>query len=329
VPGTGGEALLAKFLNSPAEDVQKAAWRVARFFELRGLAAKASREALAEAAPMNRRVSAIGALRGAPYNVAAPVLIKVLDTPGAAPELHAAAIDALSAFDSAEVAPVLLAHWKSYRPQARGRAMAALVSQRNRLPVLLDALEQHRLDTATIEINVRNRLLEESDPKLADWVRKLFQHAGGERAKTVAAYSDVIELTGDVQHGKKVFEENCARCHMPRRRAGRIGPDLSGINMKSKQELIESILNPSASIESRYINYLVTTKDGRMYDGVLGNETAGAITLRGGAEEDVTILRKNIAEMRASSISLMPEELEKSMSKQDIADVIAYLRGGS
>jgi putative heme-binding domain-containing protein len=98
--------------------------------------------------------------------------------------------------------------------------------------------------------------------------------------------------------------------------------------MKSKQELLESILNPSAAVESRYVNYLVTTKDGRMYDGLLGNETPGAITLRGGAEEDVTILRKNIAEIRASSISLMPEDLEKSMGKQGVADVIAYLLGG-
>ena len=98
--------------------------------------------------------------------------------------------------------------------------------------------------------------------------------------------------------------------------------------MKSKEELLESILNPSAAIESRYVNYLVTAKDGRMYDGVLANETPGAITLRGGAEEDITILRKNVAEVRASSISLMPEDLEKSMAKQDLADVIAYLRGG-
>jgi hypothetical protein len=38
--------------------------------------------------------------------------------------------------------------------------------------------------------------------------------------------------------------------------------------------------------------------------------------------------RKNIAEMGASSISLMPEDLEKSLSRQDIADVITYLQGG-
>ena len=53
------------------------------------------------------------------------------------------------------------------------------------------------------------------------------------------------------------------------------------------------------------------------------------ITLRGGTENgDETILRQNVAEIRASNVSLMPEGLEQSMSRQEIADVIAYLRAG-
>jgi hypothetical protein len=63
---------------------------------------------------------------------------------------------------------------------------------------------------------------------------------------------------------------------------------------------------------------------------VIGNETPGMITLRNGSEEgDDMILRSNIAEMRASTVSLMPDGLEDSLSKQDLADVIAYLRGGT
>jgi len=66
-----------------------------------------------------------------------------------------------------------------------------------------------------------------------------------------------------------------------------------------------------------------------MYDGIIANETTWAITLRGGSEEgDDTVLRKNIAAIRASSVSLMPDELEKNLGKQGLADVIAYLRGG-
>jgi putative heme-binding domain-containing protein len=67
-----------------------------------------------------------------------------------------------------------------------------------------------------------------------------------------------------------------------------------------------------------------------MYDGVIANETPGSITLRGGSDDglDETILRKNVADVRASSVSLMPEGLEKDLSKNDLADIIAYLRGG-
>ena len=123
------------------------------------------------------------------------------------------------------------------------------------------------------------------------------------------SYHDVVNLPGDVARGKNVFQENCARCHEPRRQGGRIGPDLSGINNKTKEELITSILNPSYAIEPRFVNYVITTKDGRMYDGIIANETTWSITLRGGSEEgDETVLRKNIATIRASSVSLMPDE---------------------
>ena len=115
----------------------------------------------------------------------------------------------------------------------------------------------------------------------------------------------------------------------PAKQAARVGPDLSGINNKTKEELLTSILNPSYAIEPRFTYYMVTTKDGRMHDGVISNETPGMLTLRGGTEEgDDTILRKNIAEVRASSLSLMPDGLEDSLGRQGLADVITYLRGG-
>lgn len=106
----------------------------------------------------------------------------------------------------------------------------------------------------------------------------------------------------------------------PQRSGGRVGPDLSGINNKTKEELLTSILNPSYAIEPRFVNYLVTTRDGRMYDGVIANETPSAITLRGGSEEGDQ--RKNIADIRASSVSLMPDGLDENLSKQDLSDFV-------
>ena len=73
---------------------------------------------------------------------------------------------------------------------------------------------------------------------------------------------------------------------------------------------------------------MVTTKDGRMYDAVISNETPGMITLRGGSDEgDETILRANIAQMRLQPFSDAGWPGERS-GRQGLADVIAYLQGG-
>ncbi len=207
--------------------------------------------------------------------------------------------------------------------------VAALLNQRSRIPVLLGALENGQVETASVTIAARARLMEDSDASIAKRAKAIFQNQTSDRAKVVAEYRDVLKIKGDTGRGKNLFEENCAKCHTARRERGRVGPDLSSINSKTKEELLTSIVNPSYAIEPRFTYYLVTTKDGRMYDGVISNETPGMITLRGGSDEgDETILRANIAEMRASSLSLMPDGLEKALGRQGLADVIAYLQGG-
>lgn len=321
VPGI--EAALSGYLDAGNE----AAWEVARYFETRTLIDRAAKEAQSANLPVNKRVLAIGAFRGADFPRAKSLVQTVLASNPPA-EVQSAAILALSSFEDPGVAPALIENWKSYSPEARTKAVGALLGQKDRVPLLLDALESNKLEVNALEVGARNRLLELGDPKLVERARKILQSAGGDRQKVVAAYQDVLKLNGEVNHGKQVFEDACSRCHLPRKQGGRVGPDLSGINMKTKEELLTAILNPSAAIEQRFVNYLITTTDGRMYDGVLASETPGAVTLRGGAEEDVTILRPQIQEIRASSISLMPEDIEKTLSKQDLADVIAYLRGG-
>lgn len=324
----GADAILMQFLGHPSEQVQSAAWNVAPHFDLPQLIAKASEDALNPSLTAGRRANSIRALRGGRLVMAAPVLRRILRA-HAPPEIETAAVDCLASFDDAAVASELLRNWKAYGPETRRRVIAALLNHRDRVPVLLKALEDRQIETAAVEFPARARLMQHPDASIASRAKSLFNEQTTDRAKTVRAYSDVLKMNGNADHGKAVFDENCAHCHTPRRHGDRVGPDLSGINNKSKEELLTSILNPSYAIEPRFVDYIVTTQDGRIYDGVIANETPGAITLRGGSGDgDEIVLRKNIAEIRASGISLMPEGLEQRMSKQDLADVIAYLRGG-
>ncbi len=324
----GAEPKLADFLNQPSESLQAATWEIAEHLQLNGLVERASRDAVAAQLPLLNRAGAVRALRAGQLAAVRPVLEQILAS-NPPPELQTAVVACLASFNDPSIGLALLSNWKTYSPEARREAIGALLSQRQRVPLLLQAIEDHTVDIAAVDIAARSRLMDDSDPSIAQRARKLFQDTSSDRAKVVENYRDVVKMAGDEARGKKVFDTNCARCHMPRAQGGRVGPDLSGVNNKTKEELLTSILNPSYAIEPHYVHYVVTDKDGEIHDGVIANETPGAVTLRGGTENgDETILRTNIAEIRASSVSLMPEGLEQSMSRQDIADVIAYLRAG-
>ncbi len=324
----GAEAVFTRVLNQPEPNLEAAAWRAARFFNLPGILKKATGDAVNTDLPPVKRAAAVRALASGNFNQATAILDKVFTQP-ADPTVQTAAMETLSLFSETAAANQIVRHWKVSGPEARTKAVAGLLSRRDWAPVLLDAIDKGDVEASAIEVGARSRLLEAKDPAIAARAKKLFLAAAGDRGKVVAEYADAVNLNGDPLKGKTRFEENCAKCHSPRKQGGRVGPDLSGVNNKSKRELLESILNPSYAIDPRFTNYMVTTKDTRVFDGIIANETPGAITLRGGAGEgDVSILRKNIAEVRASSISLMPDELEKALGKQGLADVIAYLRAG-
>jgi putative membrane-bound dehydrogenase-like protein len=328
VQAPGAEQALAKLLSSNNDAVQKAAWEASRYFELAGLIRRAMSDSINGALPEPKRILAVRALRGGHFDAVRPTLVKIIES-HPTPDLEAAAVDSLAAFDQPDAGKIILDSWRGFSPAARQRAVAALLAQQHRVPMLLKAIEDGEVEPAALDATARSHLYDSPDPAIAKKAKALLESSNSDRAKVVASYHDAVTLPGNVAHGKTLFEDKCARCHMPRRQGGRVGPDLSGINNKSKEELVTSIMNPSYAIEPRFVNYIVTTKDGRMYDGVIANETPNSITLRGGEEEgDQTILRKNMAEIRASSVSLMPEGFEKDFSKKDLADIISYLRGG-
>ena len=325
LPGAGIEAALLPFLNNSNEAVNKAAWETARFFELKGLIDKALADLTKAELPPKQKVLAIRALRGGQFAAVTPVLQKVLAS-GDAGEVKAAAVESLSSFDELSVAATLLADWASYTPDVRAKALEAMLSEKERMKVLLRALEENKVEKNTLGEEMRARLYEHPEKEVADRAKALFKGSGDDRGAAVANYKDVLKLNGDQARGKPVFEQHCAKCHLPQK-GGRIGADLSGVNNKTKEELLTSILNPSYAIEPRFVNYILTTNDGRIRNGVLLNETPGAITLRG-LDGDTTILRKNIKEMKASQMSLMPGAFEMLIDKQGMADLIAYLRAG-
>ena len=123
-----------------------------------------------------------------------------------------------------------------------------------------------------------------------------------------------------------MFTKNCATCHKLGNEGHEVGPDLHGaLGNKTKDALIIDILDPNREVDPRYAVYQAITTAGRTVTGILAVETPASITLRRADRAEDTILRSQLDSLAASSVSLMPEELEKQLSKQQLADVIAYL----
>jgi putative heme-binding domain-containing protein len=135
------------------------------------------------------------------------------------------------------------------------------------------------------------------------------------------------QVAGDRERGRTVFARRCSGCHQLEGAGFAVGPDLAPLADKSARVLLTAILDPNRAVEDKFVNYSAITTDGQQFSGILTSETATSITLAGQEGKQQVILRGEIDELHSSKKSLMPEGLERDLSKQDLADVIAYVGG--
>lgn len=135
---------------------------------------------------------------------------------------------------------------------------------------------------------------------------------------------------GDVRRGHELFHSQkakCITCHQRAYHGGRLGPDLTNIGqVRNTRDLLEAILFPSASLVRGYEPVTVALADGRILSGIIRAEDRESITLALDADRQQRFLRSEIEELQPSSVSLMPQGLDKLLSPQDFADLIAFLR---
>ena len=108
-----------------------------------------------------------------------------------------------------------------------------------------------------------------------------------------------------------------------------VGPNLAPLHDKPPDYLLKNILDPNAAIEPRFIAEVVELKDGRAIAAIIAAESATSLTLKQSGGAGGTVLRGDVRAVHASKISLMPEDFERSITPQEMADLIAFLRSAS
>jgi putative membrane-bound dehydrogenase-like protein len=135
---------------------------------------------------------------------------------------------------------------------------------------------------------------------------------------------------GNAARGRALFEDlkglACIKCHAVGKQGGKVGPELSSVGVKyPRDELIASVLFPSAKISSGYEPVVIATADGRVLTGIIKSDTPEAIELEDADAKRVRLTRDEIDDRKRSDVSLMPNGLAEGLTPQDFADLIAYL----
>jgi putative heme-binding domain-containing protein len=141
---------------------------------------------------------------------------------------------------------------------------------------------------------------------------------------------DVLALQGNAERGKTLFFDTaslqCKTCHRVKDEGGRVGPDLTAVGKKlTRQQILESLAEPSKLIAQEYRTHLFETGDGRTYTGIIGSKSEKEIVIRDAADKETRLPVGDIERSAALPQSIMPERLLRDLTPQQAADLVEYL----
>jgi len=201
-----------------------------------------------------------------------------------------------------------------------------LLKRQERTGGLLSAMEGgivQRRDLSLLQIVA---LRQHPEPTLQKRAIKVIGAASdAKRDEVVRSFWPALELRGDKQHGKALFQQRCQSCHQFGGDGFAVGPDLTGARSGGKEKLLVNILDPNREVPPNYFAYVVDNKEGDSYTGIIVNETPGSVTVRQPLGSEVVVPRSQITKMQASRQSLMPEGLEEGLTQQDLADLVEFI----
>ncbi|MFP6672077.1 MAG: sulfatase-like hydrolase/transferase, partial [Pirellulaceae bacterium] len=135
----------------------------------------------------------------------------------------------------------------------------------------------------------------------------------------------------DLERGRQIFSEaSCFKCHRLQGEGGYVGPDLTAAGRRfNAQNFLEAVLEPSRVISDQYQATMFQMNDGRTIVGRIVNLKGKEYRVRTDQLDPgvlTPVAYANIEGMKPSPVSLMPAGLLDTYQKDEILDLIAYVR---
>jgi len=210
--------------------------------------------------------------------------------------------------------------------EVRRKAVTGLAKTRNGAERLIELVTSKQLDESLLQAAAA-ALQGVTDPKLRETVAGLFPPPPG-KEKSLPPIAELAKRKGDPNNGRIVYIEagTCVKCHVFKSVGQNVGPDLSEIGDKlSREAMYESILYPSAGISHNYETYAAVTADGNVVTGLLVSRTDEEVSLKGPDGIVRAFKTADVEEMAKQEVSLMPADIQKLMTEQELVDLVEFL----
>ncbi len=212
--------------------------------------------------------------------------------------------------------------------ELRRQVARAIARTRNGALDLIKQAQNGKLDK-DIEQAAAFELHLSSLPEIKSAAEKLFPLPASKDSQPLPPVAELLKMQGNIAAGAKIFATTgtCNKCHVVNSEGKDVGPNLSEIGGKlSREAMFESILYPSAGISHNYESHTLLLASGNVVTGIITSETPTTITLKTAEGLVQNIPVAEVEEREKQKVSLMPADLQKVMSAQDLVDVVEYMR---
>ncbi len=285
---------------------------------------------LAPGEPPARLLERLGVLKDYARDDCVPVVLK-LAAHGLPDDVRGAALSVLQRFPDETITTAILDGYPRMSESLKSRARDLFFGRPRSSLAFLALVAERRIDPASVPLDQLRRLSLFKNDEIDALVRK---HWGNiqpgtpeEKLADMRRFNNDLRAgSGDPARGHELFKKQCGICHKLRDEGTVLGPDLTNTVKGDPDSLLASIVDPSAVVRRDFLGYVVVTKGGVVYSGLMAEQDAASLTLVDSKNQRTRINRDDIDEINESPTSLMPERLLEQFSPQELRDLFAYLR---
>jgi putative membrane-bound dehydrogenase-like protein len=245
--------------------------------------------------------------------------------------LNAVAIRGLVLFVDPAIGKTLAQNYRSFHPTDRPAVIEVLASRPTFARALLDQVAAGNIPRSDLTPFHARQILSSDDRELGQRLSDVWgalRVSAADRCERIKQLKEQLGRTsltkGDRSHGRLIYDKLCGTCHKLHGNGGEIGPDLTGSGRENLDYLVENIVDPGAAVSADYRMVVVAMSDGRVLNGLIKRQTDRTLEVQT-QTETIVIARSEVADLRPSSSSLMPDGLLDNLSATEIRDLIAYL----